>query len=187
MIERLIPVIFYFSVMFSTVRTQCNVGGYYWRDFTGDIPLDALPGGTDINGHPIFIAQVFSENLLAPAKVYINDPKAYYAYEGEELHTADNIKILCTKHPELFEWIKSNNHDIKLITNKELVIGGFQPMATTYIGRMRHGGEILVGKILADTFPVFEGLYVTSRGKVTAHTSFEVLAFCRNLPIMIKK
>ncbi|KAF2892138.1 hypothetical protein ILUMI_14035, partial [Ignelater luminosus] len=85
--------------------------------------------------------------------------------------------ILCTQRPEQFEWVKTNNDEIKLITDKQLIIGGFEPGCTTYIGRARQGGETAVGKALADNLPIFAGLHVTSNGRGIRHTSFEVLAF----------
>lgn len=76
---------------------SCFVVGYYWRDFTGEIPSDALPGGTDISGKPIFIGQIFNLIFLIPAKIYVNDSKAYYEYGGLEHSTTDNIKVNTTE------------------------------------------------------------------------------------------
>ncbi|KAK5640390.1 hypothetical protein RI129_011201 [Pyrocoelia pectoralis] len=151
---------------------------YFWRDFDGSIPEDAYAGGIDENNKPIYIAQIYSHNqFLIPAKLYYNDKTAYYEYNGKELSVKENIKVLCTQQPERFEWLFTSNEDIKHVTNKYLVKGGYEPGCTTYIGRMRRAGEVLVGKALTDNLPVNAGLYVTKSGTTYHSTTFEVLAF----------
>ncbi|KAK4873274.1 hypothetical protein RN001_015303 [Aquatica leii] len=155
------------------------VPGFYWRDFDGTVPDDALPGGTDLNGKPIYIGQVYAYYLI-PAKIYKNDKRAYYEYGGEELNVTENIKILCTQHPDDFYWIPTDNDRIKSIANVTLVLGGYEPGCSTYIGRTRKYGEVLVGKALADNHPDNAGLHITQRGKKFRATSFEVLSFDSN-------
>lgn len=150
--------------------------GYYWRDFDGSVPADAYPGGLDINNNPIYIGQVYAKFLI-PAKIYFNDPTAYYEYDGKEHGVKHNIKILCTEHPEQFEWIKTDNERIKDITDRYLVNGGYEPGCTTYIGRVRSEGEVLVGKALTDNNPLTAGLHVTKNGVGHRFISFEVLSF----------
>jgi hypothetical protein len=36
--------------------------GYYWREYTGGIPVDAIVGGKDYNGKHIFIGQAYIRN-----------------------------------------------------------------------------------------------------------------------------
>ncbi|KAB0801123.1 hypothetical protein PPYR_05477 [Photinus pyralis] len=160
----------------STFVAQGASPGYYWRDFDGSIPPDAYAGGIDINSRPIYIAQVY-DRFLIPAKLYYNDNTAYYEYGGKEYGVKQNIKILCTEHPELFEWISTSNEAINSITGKYLVKGGYEPGCTTYIGRIRKDGEVLVGKALADNLPVHAGLYVTKNQATHHSTKFEVLSF----------
>ena len=116
------------------------------------------------------------DKYLIPAKIYITGVKAYYELGGKEYQTEKNIKILCTKHPEQFKWIPTNNDNIKRI-NDYLVIGGFEPGCTTYIGKVRTGGEVTIGKALADNLPIYAGLHVTKNGRGERHTSFDVLSF----------
>ncbi|KAF5297400.1 hypothetical protein FQR65_LT01331 [Abscondita terminalis] len=153
-----------------------HVPGYYWRDFDGTIPDDALPGGIDSTNKPIYIGQVFATYLI-PAKIYSNDKQAYYEYGGKEFSVTENIKILCTQHPEQFSWIPTDNNRIKSITNTSLVLGGYEPGCTTYIGRTRRGGEVLVGKALADNHPGTAGLYVTKKNVAYHSFEFDVLSY----------
>lgn len=66
--------------------------GYYWRDFAGDIPKDAYPGGKDIKGNPIYIGQIY-DRFLIPAKIYEGEKNAYYEYGGSEHKATINIKV----------------------------------------------------------------------------------------------
>lgn len=45
-----------FFCFFLTSRYHSD---YYWRDYHGKIPSDAIEGGRDIRGHPTYIGQAF--------------------------------------------------------------------------------------------------------------------------------
>ena len=152
------------------------MSGYYWRDFDGSIPEDALPGGKDINNKPIYIGQALSGNLLIPAKIYSTGSTAFYELGGKEHEVKDNVMILCTQHPEQFKWIPTDNMRLKLLNDVYVVKGGFEPGVSTYIGRVHHCGEILVGKALAD-MSFNEGCHFTHNGKAQRFSAFEVLTF----------
>lgn len=32
---------------------------YYWRDYNGKVPSDAVPAGEDVNGEPTFVGQIY--------------------------------------------------------------------------------------------------------------------------------
>jgi hypothetical protein len=36
--------------------------GYYWREYTGEVPEDAIVGGKDSNGKNIYIGQAYIRN-----------------------------------------------------------------------------------------------------------------------------
>ncbi|KAB0792993.1 hypothetical protein PPYR_12613 [Photinus pyralis] len=158
-----------------------EVEGYYWRDFNGTVPSDAYAGGSDATGKPIYIGQVFDKYLI-PAKIYANDNKAYYEHGKSEYKATEHVKILCTQHPEQFEWIKTDNDALPLLTNKNLLIGGYEPGSTTYIGRVRYNGEVSIGKALVHFFFIHSGLHITSNGSGKRFTEFEVLAFDPSSP-----
>lgn len=44
---------------------------YYWRDYTGEIPSDAVKGGRDVNNVTTYIGHVFVKNLgIIPVSIY---------------------------------------------------------------------------------------------------------------------
>lgn len=48
----------------------------------------------------------------------------------------------------MFEWISTTPADLKSITDAYLVPGGYQREHKTYIGRILHGAELTVGKVM---------------------------------------
>ena len=169
---------------FTTVLLYCichfvnsaDVSGYYWRDFDGSIPVDAFPGGLDSHNKPIYIGKALGDNIIVPAKIPFSGDTAYYEYGNEEHPVKNNVMILCTQHPEQFVWIPTNNEELKKLKKVYIVNGGFEVGTSTYIGRVRHGGEVVVGKALGDT-SLNEGCHITQNGKVRRFSSFEVLSF----------
>jgi hypothetical protein len=44
---------------------------YYWRDYTGEIPHDAILGGYDVNKKPTYIGQAFLADVgIIPGTIY---------------------------------------------------------------------------------------------------------------------
>ena len=39
-----------------------EIPNYYWREYGGKIPADAIPGGRDINGDNVYIGQAYMQN-----------------------------------------------------------------------------------------------------------------------------
>ncbi|KAF2895657.1 hypothetical protein ILUMI_10516 [Ignelater luminosus] len=156
---------------------KTHVEGYYWRDFEGIIPEDALPGGLDRNGRPIYIGQVLFESKLIPGKLYEHDPNVYYEWGMKELAATKNVRILCSQYPEKFEWLPTKHDEVVRLTNKLLLKGGYEPDYSTYIGRVYSTGETSVGKVICRETECL-GLYTTKDGKGTEHrAAFEVLSF----------
>lgn len=69
-----------------------NHPGHYWRDFEGSIPNDALKGGVDIIGQPIFIGQVLYKQMLIATKIYSNS-QGYFGLYGKEHDGTKNLKV----------------------------------------------------------------------------------------------
>ncbi|KAJ3642683.1 hypothetical protein Zmor_025444 [Zophobas morio] len=112
--------------------------GCYWRDYTGEIPKDAFPGGHDSNGQPTYIGQAYLTNAgVVPANLYRGQSGMYVACNNKANYSDIAMKILCTSRPDSLVW--------------ELVIGGYHPRGNAKlllnIGRVKHGGELIVGKV----------------------------------------
>ncbi|KAF5292708.1 hypothetical protein FQR65_LT11176 [Abscondita terminalis] len=152
---------------------------YYWRDFDGVVPNDALPAGLDPRGRPTYIGQVLYGNKLIPGKIYENDPHVYFQYKQQALQEDENIKIFCTQSPDLFEWYPTKASEIPMTTNKFFVKGGYEPGSFTIVGRVHTVGETSVGKVICLDIECL-GLYIAKDGKgLLFEKSFELLMIKR--------
>lgn len=76
------------------MHTCLNFLDYFWRDYYGVIPKDAVPGGTYYNSET-FIGQTYDVHLngLFPGTIYINDRNVYYGFKDNKKSTKFN-KVL---------------------------------------------------------------------------------------------
>lgn len=60
------------------------ISDYYWRDYNGTIPNDAIEGGTDENGDVTYIGQTFFpvENVLFITTIKRGSKYAYSDWDG---------------------------------------------------------------------------------------------------------
>ncbi|KAB0797710.1 hypothetical protein PPYR_08703 [Photinus pyralis] len=149
--------------------------GYYWREFNGKIPQDALPGGVNSQGVTTYIGQVFGNNLVIPAKIDIVNDTVTYEWGYQEFVATENIKILCAKYPEEFQWLSTGHGYINQLKGKHLIIGGYESGANIYIGRIQLDDELALGKVINGSNQAT--LNTTKDGKGTQHAAFQVLSY----------
>jgi hypothetical protein len=67
---------------------------YYWRDFKGKIPEDAVEGGLSPSGRPFYVAQAyFPKTGLLPANVFPGKSEALSSGLGKEMKTNAHVKV----------------------------------------------------------------------------------------------
>lgn len=81
------------STLIKLTPISLNCTGYYWRDFEGAIPSDALSAGLDSSGKPLYIGQAYFANTIIPGKIYENDPVVYYAWGMGERTATGDVKV----------------------------------------------------------------------------------------------
>lgn len=68
--------------------------GHYWREFTGNIPSDALKSGTDKNGKPVYVGQAFFKNVgLLPTTIRSDSESVTATAWGKDFTSSLNIKV----------------------------------------------------------------------------------------------
>ncbi|KAK5646594.1 hypothetical protein RI129_005058 [Pyrocoelia pectoralis] len=149
--------------------------GYYWREFDGKIPQDALPGGINSEGVTTYIGQVFGRNLVIPAKIDIVNDTVTYEWGYKEFLATENIKILCARYPEQFQWLSTGHGYMSQLKGKHLIIGGYEEGADIYIGRIQLDDELALGKVINGSNQAT--LNTTKDGKGTQHAAFQVLSY----------
>ncbi|KAF5293686.1 hypothetical protein FQA39_LY03171 [Lamprigera yunnana] len=149
--------------------------GYYWRDYHNRFPSDAFIAGNDIDGTPMYIAQVLYRDMLIPGKIGKNQSYVEFEYGTKKLTTSENIKILCTNFPEFFNWIDTSTY--QFLTNEDYIVGGYEKDYKVYIGRGIHNGRWLIGKVIVIDLGVPIVFYTTDGEQSIMLKIFQVLRF----------
>nr|XP_015837640.1 PREDICTED: uncharacterized protein LOC107398348 isoform X2 [Tribolium castaneum] len=85
-----LPLIFLLSY---TRQYLCLQENYYWRQYTGDVPEDAVVGGEDINSKNIYIGQAYVKNGgLIVCQIFPGIKQVYVPFGGIKTVEA-NIKV----------------------------------------------------------------------------------------------
>jgi hypothetical protein len=158
---------------------------YYWKEYAGVIPPDALPGGRDldgrntyigqayIHGHGLYVAQIF------PGKNELDVP-CYGVKKADK-----DIKILCTKHADNFEWITTSNKYFHVnMTNKLPVPGGYESVGNKgllNIGRLTYQGVLKVGRVTS--YELENAKLFFTHSNIEKQASFYQVLNYRGLPI----
>ena len=164
------------GIVLSQVRDHSD--DFYWRDYNGEVPKDALPAGLDREHKNTYIGQVVSMGTLIPGQVFAGIEKIYYSSDYSARVGTNNIKIFCTKHPENFEWIKTNKNDAKLLARSRVIPGGYQYGDHIYIGRGIGGNLLSVGRVYLPTDSSSTASFKTAvNSEVYTPFEFEVLSY----------
>ncbi|KAF5280048.1 hypothetical protein FQR65_LT03303 [Abscondita terminalis] len=168
----------YFAIIsFIVVENVANTNDYYWRDYIGHIPNDAIEGGRDKLGKAVYVGQAFFKNIgLLPTTIYSNSPNIQITAGGKVFSSNQNIKILCSKNPNYYVWIPTTIDSMHLLTNCLILPGGTETDTILHIGRAYHEMETQIGKIYP-SFSEYRGLALTHNGKEANYKSFEVLTY----------
>ncbi|KAF5308041.1 hypothetical protein FQR65_LT06415 [Abscondita terminalis] len=151
---------------------------FYWRDFEGVIPSDAFLVAKS-NNRLSYITQVVHKELLIPGTLDYDLKNALYEYDGKSWSTNKNIKIFCTQLPHLFEW--SPTQTSSFMTDKNYVVGGYEPNRKIFIGKTLKEDKLLVGKVVfSQSIKVY--LHSVLEERAVTGNSFEVLTFT---PILV--
>lgn len=140
------------DLLFFTSKEEDNSNEYYWRDYIPSynhrIPLDAVPAGKDANGENVFIGQT---NIWGHAGVHtgtIYPGKEVWAPYGGPKHAKSFVQILCSDNLTNFKWTPATSTTLHLVgINTHIVRGGLDQNRITYIGRVKHQGNVIVGKV----------------------------------------
>ncbi|KAK5639941.1 hypothetical protein RI129_010752 [Pyrocoelia pectoralis] len=112
---------------------------FYWRDYDGTIPSDAVPGG-NLNGNITYIGMLTVPGIINAGTIsgFIipGDPKAYATHHGLALENDKGVRVPCR-----FMWTK------KLEDNCVYVTGSYSDTPATYIGRATYEGNVVIGRV----------------------------------------
>lgn len=76
---------------------------YYWRDYVGVIPKDAVEGGTDKNGNATYIGQVYIRDKILPAIITQGCLTAKTTANGHFVTIDEDVKVFTILLPFWFQ------------------------------------------------------------------------------------
>ncbi|XP_044263432.1 uncharacterized protein LOC123010533 [Tribolium madens] len=159
----------------------CLQEDYYWRQYTGEVPKDAVVGGQDINHKDVYIGQAYVKNEgLFVVQIFADRKEIYAPIKGMKKIEGNIIKILCGPQ-ENFYWISVNSSNLHLqLLHQHAVIGGHEDRSGVLnIGRISYEGETKIGKI--NSFNVGNALFFFNRNQKEEHVnSYEILLYKEN-------
>ncbi|KAK4874970.1 hypothetical protein RN001_014330 [Aquatica leii] len=165
-----------FNAPFENVLSA-DTDGYYWRDYIGHVPNDAIEGGRDIQGNPVYVGQAFFKDIgLLPTTIYKGSTNIQVTARGKVFTSNQNIKIFCSKSPDGYRWVPTTIDTMHLLMDCVLLPGGTETNTTLHIGRAYHEMETQIGKIYP-RFSEHKGLALPHNGKEANYKSFEVLTY----------
>ncbi|KAH0820345.1 hypothetical protein GEV33_002446 [Tenebrio molitor] len=132
-------------VLFSC-QISYSVRDYYWREYTGEIPIDAIVGGKDANGKGIYIGQAYVHyEGLVVVQITPGVRRVSATMHGIK-HIDKYVKILCGSQEKVY-WMSTNPKNLQLdLIDKHAIIGGHgYCCGSTSIGRINYHGEVKIG------------------------------------------
>ncbi|XP_063914562.1 uncharacterized protein LOC135130999 [Zophobas morio] len=142
--------IVFFVVALLTHKSLSTDETYYWKDYDGTIPDDALEGGYDIHSNSIFIgkAQVGEDHIVVPIYPNISDVQTFSDGKVEKINSG--IKILCGSEQPV-DWIRASaeNFHVVLIGKNPVQGGELKNKGHLHVGRIFYENEIKIGPILS--------------------------------------
>ncbi|EDV33113.1 uncharacterized protein Dana_GF23006 [Drosophila ananassae] len=104
------------------------------------VPHDAVRGGHDVDGSPIYVGRAFHDGENLPAKVIPSKGCAYVAHDGHE-HQKGQYEILVGHH---YSWVPSSNGHVP---HRAVESGHTRSGEPLFVGRGHHAGSLVVGKV----------------------------------------
>nr|XP_022900831.1 uncharacterized protein LOC111413918 isoform X1 [Onthophagus taurus]XP_022910787.1 uncharacterized protein LOC111421824 isoform X1 [Onthophagus taurus] len=168
--------IFILTIFLCVIQSNSDYD-YYWRDYDGSIPPDAVSAA-----YGLYIGQKFQKCTLIPGSIYSQNQTFIGEYVGK-FETKDDVKILCSSR--VLKWVTVNMekffYEGNLIPSEycKLVPGGYQDAGNYrwYIGRVFHENMWKVSKV---DLRNFKALSVWSiNGSYERVKNFEMLVVCK--------
>ncbi|KAJ8968744.1 hypothetical protein NQ317_004448 [Molorchus minor] len=189
-------------VFFSLLVGIKSCGDFYWRDYTGNIPIDAVEGGpyysTSGEITRSYIGQGYVHGFgLMIGRITAGNPYINVACYGVKTVT-ENIKILCAQDKSKYYWVSTTSATYAKDTlNKCPVLGGYDYTLLETANLTDGDGKLVVGRSSADpnnnnigdiaaysSQPLFYYAPLNSDDDQVTTTNFQVLMYS-DYPILL--
>ncbi|XP_055914857.1 uncharacterized protein LOC129948065 isoform X2 [Eupeodes corollae] len=137
---------------------------YSWAsDTDGNVPPTAVKSGLTCDGETLYVGRGFHQGSLTVGKIHPSHGCLYIPY-GESEVKLTSYEVLV--QPE--QWIEATPD---CIPRGAIVAGNDSDGDTIYVGRLKHGGDLLPAKVI----PAKGGAYVCYGGEEVKSDNFQML------------
>lgn len=109
----------------------------------GQVPYNAVEGGNDVNGEPIYVGRAHESGDVIPGKIVPSHGCCYVPYGGREI-SHDSYEYLVRPEYGHIEWRRAYDG---LIPDGGLPAGHTSEGEPLFVGRAYHEGSWVVGKV----------------------------------------
>ncbi|KAL0851413.1 hypothetical protein ABMA28_007223 [Loxostege sticticalis] len=136
-----------------------------WIDMSGgQVPPGAVVGGQDRSGEPMYVVRARHKGAIIPGKLVQSHGAAYVPWGGKE-HGKPEYQVLVGGFNN---WVPTNGSNIP---PGAFPGGQSEDGETLYIGRVRHKGSLITGKVQQS-----HGVcYISFAGKELSFPKYEIL------------
>uniref|UniRef100_A0A336MNG9 CSON001653 protein n=1 Tax=Culicoides sonorensis TaxID=179676 RepID=A0A336MNG9_CULSO len=129
----------------------------------GEIPPNAVQGGLDIDGAPLYIGRANHEGAVIPGKVVPTHGVCYIPWGGAE-NPKSEYEVLCDANGH---WVACSGTEIP---GQAFVAGSSEDGEPLFVGRVTHEGTQTIGKVQQS-----HGVcYIPFGGEEVAYTDYEI-------------
>ncbi|XP_074025680.1 uncharacterized protein [Leptinotarsa decemlineata] len=158
-----------------------SVSDYYWRDYDGKIPPDAIPAD---NNNNTYIGQVYVHLYgLRVGTIIPGYREVEYSCYGVG-KTDTMIKILCATESSKYVWLRTTaNTFLKDTCGKSPIVSGYDRVCCgsgiLNIGRTRQQGRSIIGNVAAYNTVTLWFYYPLNGREIRdpPNTEYEVLVY----------
>ncbi|RZC34219.1 hypothetical protein BDFB_003908, partial [Asbolus verrucosus] len=136
-------------LMLTVMQASAFQKEYYWRDYTGSIPRDAIIGGQTAKGDNVYIGQVYDTNAgLIVVQINPGVQHVFLPLYDIVKNSSEHIKILCGIQ-ENFRWLPTNSSNLHmlLLYNHPVNGGHLDAEGQINVGRIQEDGETKIGMV----------------------------------------
>ncbi|KAB0794123.1 hypothetical protein PPYR_13743 [Photinus pyralis] len=180
----LIILLFVSTTKLSLSAIGATVQYYYWRDYTGIVPNDAIAGGVDSHGRTTYVAQISVPAIQDPTRLRVEAIPAvlqaekmsvYAPYNGNVISTnasSTSVKVLCAPNSIHFIW---HTPSTTLPHDHSYVIVGYESLSPVFLGRAQINNETITGKLNANNG--YRVLEVAHNGSSVYMETYTILTY----------
>ena len=155
-------------------ETNYRVPAVWVNSSNGSVPSNAVVGGSDVNGEPLYVGRAIQSDNVLPGKVVCSHGVCYVGHAGHE-HAHREYQVLTNPSGSNLIWINATRGNVPL---GALQAGRQNDGEALYVGRAWHSGSLVTGKV----HPSHGVLYASFGGDDLPFIDYEILV-CKDVQL----